>query len=202
MAFAGALETCLVNGHRIAFHREGKGETVVLVHGITTNSFIWRRIVPLLRDDFEVLAVDLLGCGGSAMPLHVPYSLSNHADILVGLAEELGLDRFHLVGHDVGGGVSQIFAVRYPNYLIDLALVNSVANDFWPVQPIIAMRTPIVRQLAMATLDLGALRLIVGHGLYRKDRLTADLMSLFWQQMRTRLGRKAFLHFAGCTTIL
>jgi pimeloyl-ACP methyl ester carboxylesterase len=58
--------------------------------------------------------------------------------------------------------------------------IHTVAYDFWPVQPIIAMRTPIIRQLAMATLGMGALR-----------------MDCFSEPMKSKQGRKAFLHFAA-----
>ena len=188
--------TCRVAGHQIAYHCDGDGEPVLMVHGITTYSFIWRNIVPLLKDRYRLIRVDLLGCGASDKPLDLSYSIQQHADLLKAFADSIGLGRFHFVGHDVGGGIGQIFAVRYPDAIADLTLINTVGHDFWPVQPIIAMRTPIIRQMAMATLDVGALRLIVRRGLYHKERLTQALMDFFWAPMKTRIGRKAFLHFA------
>ena len=190
--------TCLVNGHQLAYHSAGSGETVLLVHGITTYSFIWRRIVPLLADHYRVISVDLLGCGDSDKPLDIPDSLPRHAALLREFADQLDLGPLHFVGHDIGGGIGQVFAVRYPELLADLTMINSVGHDFWPVQPIIAMRTPIVRQLAMATLDIGAFRLVVRRGLYHKERVDDELMGLFWRPMRSREGRRAFLHFADC----
>ncbi len=194
------VSICSVNGYDIAYHLEGEGETIVLLHGITTYSFIWRNIVPLLSQKYRVISIDLLGCGDSSKSLDTDYSLPHHATIIRQLLRTLELDKqqIHLVGHDVGGGISQIFAVNYPELLYDLTLVNSVGHNFWPVQPIIAMRTPIIRQLAMATLDVGAFRLVVRRGLHHKDRLNDELMQLFWKPMSTREGRRAFLHFADC----
>lgn len=189
--------TCQAGNHTIAYADCGQGEAVVLVHGITTYSFIWRRIIPLLSEQYRVLAVDLPGCGGSSKHIDEPYSITNHAQTLKNFLDTNGLDSIHLVGHDVGGGVCQIFAVDYPEMCKTVTLINSVAYDFWPVQPIIAMRTPIIRQLAMATLDKGALRLIVKRGLYHKENLTNELLELFWEPMKTQQGRKAFLHFAA-----
>lgn len=187
-----------VEGFKIAYREQGAGEPVLLVHGITTYSFIYRRIIPNLCDRYRVISVDLLGCGESEKPLDVLYSLPYHADILHGFIKSLDIERLHFVGHDVGGGIGQIFAVVYPDQLIDLTLINSVGHDFWPVQPIIAMRTPIIRQLAMATLDIGAFRLLVRRGLYHKEALTDELMELFWKPMRSKEGRRGFLHFANC----
>ena len=108
----------------------------------------------------------------------------------------LGIKKFHFIGHDIGGGIGQRFAVENPEFLYDLTLINSVAYDFWPVQPILAMRTPVIRQLAMAALDIVTLKLIIKRGLFYKERITPELMELFWNPMRTKEGRKAFLHFA------
>ena len=98
--------------------------------------------------------------------------------------------------HDLGAGVSQIYAVNHPESLFDLSLINSVAFDFWPVQPITAMRTPIIRQLLMAAIDINTFKLIVRRGMYHKSKLSPELMDLFWEPMKTPEGRKAFLHFA------
>jgi pimeloyl-ACP methyl ester carboxylesterase len=104
----------------------------------------------------------------------------------------------HLVGHDVGGGVAQIMAVRSPELVRDLTLVNSVGYDYWPVQPIVSMRTPILRQLAMATLDLGILRILIRRGLHRKDRLSPELLENCRLQTSAEGARKAFLRFVRC----
>nr|MBC8193289.1 alpha/beta hydrolase [FCB group bacterium] len=154
--------------------------------------------IPLFPLEFNVIALDLLGCGDSDKPLEVSYSLKQHALLVKEFTDVLGIDKFHLVGHDVGGGIAQIFAVNNPDQLHSLTLLNSVGYDFWPVQPIIAMRTPIIRQFAMATLDLGTFKLIVRRGLFHKENLTEELMEHFWYPMKSREGRKAFLHFAKC----
>lgn len=192
----GQLNKQSVSGHSLAYYRTGTGEAVLLVHGITTYSFIWRRIVPLLKAEYDVISVDLLGCGKSDKPLSVEYSLKVHATLLQEFILSLGIEKFHFVGHDIGGGIGQRFAVKYPELLFDLTVANGVAYDFWPVQPILSMRTPIIRQLAMATLEYGVLKQIIKHGMYYKDRLTPELMDLFIETMKTKEGRKAFLHFA------
>jgi len=191
-------QKCTVRGHRLAYLRQGSGETVLLVHGVTTYSFIWRQVLSQLSENYDVIAVDLLGCGDSDTPLDVEYSLPTQAEYLMEFVSQLGIQKLHYVGHDVGGGIGQVFAVRFPNLLHDLTLTNSVAYDFWPVQPIIAMRTPIIRQLAMATLDLGTFKLIVQRAIYHKELLTPELMDYFWKPMKTQAGRKAFLHFTKC----
>jgi pimeloyl-ACP methyl ester carboxylesterase len=195
MAWHPDVKSVSAGGHRYAVIEQGEGEAVVLIHGITTYSFIWRKILPRFSHDRHVIAYDLLGCGGSDMPLDVDFSLAKHAERLSQLLDKMAIDRVHLVGHDVGGGVAQIFAVRYPERVIDLCLINSVAYDYWPVQPIKIMQTPILRNFAVATLDIGAFALVIRRGLYHKDRLDSELLELFNAPVRQSIGRKAFLNF-------
>ncbi len=187
-----------IQGNSITYYREGKGEVILFVHGITTYSFIWKRLVPYFKDNYDIILIDLLGCGDSDKPSNEDLSLKRQSQIIKEFCQKLGISKFHMVCHDVGGGIGQISAVNFPDFLYDLTLINSVAYNFWPVQPIIAMRTPIIRQIAMASLDFGMFELIVKRGLYNKTQLSDDLMNLFWKPMRTTIGRKGFLHFAKC----
>lgn len=191
-------QTLTLDGHNLVYYRIGSGSPLLLVHGITTYSFIWRQVVPFLKDQFELIVVDLPGCGDADKSLEVDLSLKHHAKLLCQFIRFLYIDRLHLVGHDVGGGICQIMAVSEPQLFDSLTLINTVAYDFWPVQPIISMRTPIIRQLAMASLDIGALKFIVKRGMFHRERVSKELMNLFWLPLKTSAGRKAFLYFARC----
>lgn len=191
-------KSCIIGGYSLAYNRKGKGEVVLLVHGITTWSFIFENIFHELSKNYDVISLDLLGCGRSDKPANEDLSLKNHSVLIKIFVDSLSLNKFHFVGHDLGGGIGQIFTVNNSERILSLTLINSVAYDFWPVQPIITMRTPIVRQLAMASLDMGMFKVIVRRGLFHKDKLTPELMNLFWLPMKTKEGRKAFLQFAHC----
>ncbi len=196
--FFATQKTCKVFGNSITYYRKGKGETILFVHGITTYSFIWRSIIPYFVKKYDVIAIDLLGCGDSDKPVNEDLSLKQQAIFLVEFVAKLNIKKLHIVGHDVGGGIAQIFAVNKAHLLLNLILVNSVAYNFWPVQPITAMQTPIIRQIAMASLDIGMFWFIVKRGLSKKSKLSQELMDLFWKPMKSKSGRKGFLHFAKC----
>ncbi|MCF6278463.1 MAG: alpha/beta fold hydrolase, partial [Anaerolineales bacterium] len=185
-----------VDGHKLFYLQAGEGETVLLIHGITTYSFIWQNVMPLLSQKYRVIAIDLLGCGKSDKPLDISYGLTAHAKRLVSFLRELNISKIHLVGHDLGGGIAQIMAVNHESLFYDMTLANRVGYAYWPVQPITALRAPIIRQLIMASLDLGIFQLIIKRALFHKERLTPELMAQFSAPLATREGRKAFLHFA------
>jgi pimeloyl-ACP methyl ester carboxylesterase len=198
MGRAGEIRKLRLGDHDLAYHRKGSGQPMVMVHGIVTYSFIWDEMADALSEHYDVIWLDLLGCGDSDKPVGVDFSIKAHAHRLKEFIDQLGIERFHLVSHDVGGGITQIYAVNYPEDLYDAVLINSIGYDFWPVQPIIAMRTPIIRQLALASLDFGVLRKILSTGLYYKERLTPDLIARFKAPFLTPEGRKAFIHYAKC----
>ena len=185
-----------VDGVRIAYHRSGSGAPMLLVHGITTYSFLWREMAPELAKSHDVINVDLIGCGDSAKPVDVDYSIAAQATMLIKLMDALGVGEFHLVTHDIGCGIGQIMAVRNPGCIMSLVLMNPIGYDYWPVQPILTMRVPILRQIAMAAMDLGLLRALVKLGVYHKQRVTDELMGMFWKPLRDRYGRDGFLRLA------
>jgi len=187
-----------IQGLQIAYTRIGTGDPVLLIHGITTSSFIWRNIAPPLSRDYDVVAVDLLGCGQSTKDPLADYSIKNQASILAELIMKLDLGKTHIVGHDIGGGIAQIMAVKFPHLIQDMVLINTIGYNYWPVQPITTMRTPIFRQFAMMSLDMGMLQKLIKKGLYKKESYTEEFRSLVWEEMANKKRRKSFLHFAKC----
>ncbi len=194
----GAKEKVRVRGYDIAFYRKGSGETALLIHGITTYSFIWRKQLPALERQFDTIAIDLLGCGDSDKPTNVDYSVKAQAELIKDFIKTLGIKRVHLICHDIGGAIGQIMAVRYPETLKTLTLINTVGYDYWPVQPIVSLRVPFLRELALAAMDAGFYRAIIRRAIYHKDRLTDELMEYFYRPLKSKEGRQGFLHLAKC----
>jgi pimeloyl-ACP methyl ester carboxylesterase len=187
-----------VAGHPMAYNRTGRGETVLLVHGTLTSSVIWREVVPHLAGRRQVVVVDLLGCGDSTNPTRLSLSAKAQADYLAELVQWLGIGPVHLVGHEVGGAVGQVLAVRHPKLLRSLTLVNSVAGELWPVRPITALRVPIARQLFLSMCDAGFGDWLVRSALFHRERATPALMRALRDPLQTLTGRRAAVHFARC----
>jgi pimeloyl-ACP methyl ester carboxylesterase len=97
---------------------------LLLVHGITGSSAQWEDVIPLLAEDFTVVAPDLLGHGESAKP-RGDYSMGAYAVSIRDLLIALGHRRASVVGHSLGGGVAMQFAYEYPVFCERLVLVSS-----------------------------------------------------------------------------
>jgi pimeloyl-ACP methyl ester carboxylesterase len=120
----GDFEEVELHGHRVGFLRAGEGPLIVLVHGITSSSEIWRPVIRRLARDHTVVAPDLLGHGRSAKP-RGDYSLGAYASGIRDLLGVLGYERGTAVGHSLGGGVAMQFAYQFPEYCERLALISS-----------------------------------------------------------------------------
>jgi pimeloyl-ACP methyl ester carboxylesterase len=113
-----------LHGHCVAYRSAGSGPVIVLVHGITSTSETWERVMPALAKRFTVIAPDLLGHGGSAKP-RGDYSLGAYASGVRDLLIALGHERATFVGHSLGGGVAMQLAYQFPERCERLVLIDS-----------------------------------------------------------------------------
>jgi pimeloyl-ACP methyl ester carboxylesterase len=163
-----------VNGARLYYYAAGSrgaGEPVVFLHGFPTSSHLWTDVVPLVPKGHRVVVVDLLGYGRSDRPTGRDVSVRGHAERVVGLLDELAINYACIVGHDVGGGIAQTMAVRWPTRVSRLMLVNSVGFDLWPGREVKVARAmlPLTRHLP-ATWLLSILRTDLMRGYVTSDR--------------------------------
>lgn len=120
------MDTVAVNGINLAYTRLGKGTPLVLVHGFPLDSSSWNELIPYLKDHFDLILPDLRGFGKSTT-VEAPYTLSDMADDLVGLLDDLGVEKTALAGHSMGGYISLAFAKKYPQRVSGLGLIASQA---------------------------------------------------------------------------
>ncbi|MGW1892629.1 alpha/beta fold hydrolase [Streptomyces sp. NPDC002004] len=89
---------------RVAYHRAGSGDPLLLLHGIGHHRQAWDPVLPALTAEREVIAVDLPGFGASpALPDGLAYDLTTVVPTLAALCEALGVERPHVAGNSLGG---------------------------------------------------------------------------------------------------
>lgn len=115
-----------VGENMISYLDQGIGETVVLIHGFCGNNNYWKYIVPHLAKRKRVLTVDLRGHGDSSTPKD-SCEITDMANDIAILLEELNIHRATLIGHSLGGYVSLAFAEMFPERLKSFGLVHSTA---------------------------------------------------------------------------
>lgn len=139
-----------VGGAELYYELHGRaGAPVVLVHGYTGDVSDWRHQVAALAPRHRVLVMDHRGHGRSSAPAdRASYTIERMADDVEALARHAGFERYHLVGHSMGGMVAQEIALRAPERLLTLTLEDT-GPDF-PVG-----RVEAIRELFAARIALG-----------------------------------------------
>ena len=124
---------------------EKRATPVVLVHGVPSSSFLYRKLIPRLADEgLRPLAFDFPGLGLAARPHDFDYSWSGLARWLGEALDALDVERCHLVVHDIGGPIGCEWAVRNPERVLSLTALNTLLDPAtfrrpWSMQPF-AMR--------------------------------------------------------------
>lgn len=157
----------------VAWTDIGKGEPVILLHGIPTWSFLYHEVIPLVGGHARVIAPDFLGHGYSDRRDFFDRSLVAQAAMIVRLMNHLDIDRATFVGHDTGGGVALILGIHHPDRIARLVLTNIVAYDSWPIDDMLLLGNPQWKNRPREEItDFVASGL--SDGLYNKDRLTPE----------------------------
>lgn len=132
--------TTSVEGVEIFYRESGEkgAPVVVLLHGFPSSSHMYRNLIPALADHYHVIAPDLPGFGLSAMPSssEFEYSFATFSDVIAGLLEQLGAERYALYVMDYGAPTGFRLALAHPDRVTALIVQNGNAyedgmGDFW-----------------------------------------------------------------------
>lgn len=104
------------------------GSPIVLIHCFTCAINWWDGMIPILAREHRVVAIDILGHGGSEKPSS-GYSIENQADLAAGVLGRLGVRDAEVVGHSLGGPISIALAERSPELVDRLVVIDSVPDS-------------------------------------------------------------------------
>ena len=182
-AFSLAKRFVHVGATRFAYRDDGVGPPVLLLHGCPFSSFVWRKVIPQLSDNFRCLAPDLLGLGDTETPAGADWSLPAQEAMVLGFLDTLDIERASVVGHDHGGAIAQLLAARHPDRIGRLVLCNAEAYDNWPSadeRPLVRLtQTPVLGELvlrAYGTRRVHRLLLSLGKAVYDNHVLEDELI--------------------------
>lgn len=123
---AGLSEhTVRIGGHQIHYLEGGKGETVVLLHGIFAEKDHWVDFARPLADSYRIIAPDLPGFGESSRLANHSYDYAAQTERLKELLDVIGAGRVHLAGNSMGGTIAALFAIRYPDRVASVAFIGA-----------------------------------------------------------------------------
>jgi haloalkane dehalogenase len=184
-----------VYGSKIHYIDEGKGESILFLHGNPTSSYLWRNIIPHLTDNARCIAPDLIGMGKSYKP-DIEYRFFDHVKYIEGFIDKMKLKDITLVVHDWGSGLGFYYGMRNEDKIRGIAFMEAilVPIESWDMFPeeqrkiFQAFRTPdvgwdmIVNQNFLVEEILGKLGTV--------RRLSEDEMAYYREPFRKLEYRK------------
>lgn len=118
-----------LNGVNYSYIEEGEGQTVLLLHGFTGTKETWFGLINKLKQNFHVIAIDLLGHGETDSPEnHERYMMETAAKDLDDFLMYKQIDRIHLLGYSMGGRLALYFALYYQHKIRSLILESCTAG--------------------------------------------------------------------------
>lgn len=122
----------LSDGHRVGVTVAGRGVPLVVVHGFSAEGFLYAQSLSrLVSMGFRVIAIDTAGHGATqGLPLS-GQNIDDYADLLGRAIDELGLERYVLAGHSMGGQLVTRLAAKRPDAVIAVVLIDAIVGDTW-----------------------------------------------------------------------
>jgi len=191
---------CLIGGLSYHYLDEGDGTPVVMVHGNPSWSFYYRNLVLSLRDHYRCIVPDHIGCGFSDKPGddRYDYTLSRRVDDLEQLLDNLGVTKnITLVVHDWGGMIGMAYAVRHPERIARIVILNTGAFHLPKSKPFplglrICRDTPLGTLLVRGFNAFSAGASFVG---CKRNPMNAELRALYQLPYDSWQNRIATLRF-------
>jgi haloalkane dehalogenase len=175
---------------------EPRGGTALLLHGVPTSSFLYRKVMSALADEgMRSVAPDFPGLGLAERPEDFDYSWSGLARWLAEAIEALGLEGVHLVVHDIGGPIGCEWAVRNPDRVLSLTALNTMLDPVsfrrpWSMAPFA------VRGVGPAWLrgSRSVFRsLFYAQGIASREAVSVPEVDAYYYLLRRGDGGRAFL---------
>ncbi|WP_426662055.1 alpha/beta fold hydrolase [Rhodanobacter aciditrophus] len=115
---------------RWSYYEGGQGPTIVLLHGFADSKEVWLEVARQLTPHFHLIIPDLPGWGESSRDMNASYNIDSQAARLQTFVQALGLGRFLLAGHSMGGAIAGVYAAEHPRHVGELALLDAFGLKF------------------------------------------------------------------------
>jgi pimeloyl-ACP methyl ester carboxylesterase len=172
-----------VGGYSLNVVDMGTGNPVVMIHGFADSAYCYHRNVQTVLDHgFRVVLPEPPGLGQSDIPpAPYVYSVENQAEAIRTCLDRMGIERFILVGHSMGGGIALYLASHYPQRIAKLMMIDAACYDPKRFQ---FFRLPGASHIAGAIAGKWIIRMALNDVFYDKTKVTDAMVSEYAQPLR------------------
>lgn len=186
-----------VDGIKTFVLDRGSGEAVFCIHGVPTSSYLYRKVIRALSAlGMRGISVDLPGFGFSERPENFNYSFPGYSRFLSKVIEVLGLEKFHLVVHDIGGPIGFALAAENQEKILSLTILNTwidVVNFKKPL-PMRPFEKPLLGDIQLASIQYPTWYMMFNSmGLYDTFQVPKEEIFAYVDLLKRVDGGNAFL---------
>ncbi len=176
---------------------EGEGEVVFCIHGVPTSSYLYRKVIhSLAAKGMRGVAIDLPGLGLSDRPEHFEYTFHSFARFCAKAAEVMGIEKYHLLIHDIGGPIGFAMAAENKAKVLSLTILNTwiEVDEFKKPLPMRPFELPLLGEAELKTIThLTWYMLFSQMGVNNADDLPKEEVYAYVDLLKREDGGKAFL---------
>lgn len=187
----------VVDGQHIFVREEGEGEPVLLLHGVPSSSFLFRKMLPeLAARGLRAVSFDFPGVGLSDKPKDIEYDWHALSKWVGGVVDTLALPPVHLVLHDIAGPIGAEWAIQNPVKVRSITVTNTLMDvaHFTPPFPMWAFRVPGMRHVAFSTMNTPTmLKLFRYSGVKNPEAIDEDVVASYIYLLKNNGGHHSFL---------
>ena len=187
----------VVDGHHIFVREEGEGQPVLLLHGVPSSSFLFRKMLPeLAGHGLRAVSFDFPGVGLSDKPKGIDYDWHALARWVGRVVDALELQPVHLVLHDIAGPIGAEWAIQNPVKVRSITVTNTLMDvaHFTPPFPMWTFRVPLMRHLAFSTMNVPTmLKLFRYSGVKNPEAVDEDVIASYLYLLKNNGGHHSFL---------
>ncbi len=171
-----------IDGLKLHYLQAGKGQDLVLLHGIGASVYVWRYLfaglsMPGGAEHFRVTAIDLLGFGKSAKPRTGDYGLDRQTEVIAKAIALLDLENPLVIGSSMGGSIALWLGKKYPKLFPKLMVLAPHTES--SLIPRTAKYLTVMRPLLKKFVNRDSFRLFLGYVLARRSLITDELVDAY-----------------------
>jgi pimeloyl-ACP methyl ester carboxylesterase len=176
----------------------GTGNPVLCIHGFGASLFSWRNFVDPLSQNYQLILIDLKGCGDSPKPPDSRYSIEDHADLVYKFILDQDLKNLTLVGNSFGGALALLLSVRLienePGRLRALVLIDPGAYPQYIPGYVKLIGFPVIGALAVyLTPATSMAKSVLKLAYYDSRKITAEQIAAYAAPLAAPGGKHALL---------
>jgi pimeloyl-ACP methyl ester carboxylesterase len=187
----------VVEGHHIFVREEGEGEPVLLLHGVPSSSFLYRKMLPeLAGHGLRAISFDFPGVGLSDKPKSIDYDWHGLSKWVGHVVDALALPPVHLVLHDIAGPIGAEWAIQNPVKVRSITFTNTLMDvaHFTPPFPMWTFRVPALRHAVFSTMNARVmLPLFRRSGVLNPDAVDEEVVASYIYLLKNSGGHRSFL---------